>query len=190
MTKGLFSEQKKLTKQGEEPEVLNKEWVSKQIGDAKKKVLSDAKEEIAKQVQIDKASLITVFGIFASIISFLTIEFQFLRTVCSFQKVLGFTMILSSMLLNFNIVLDYLIKSRIDKKTPKPNMYFVFYIVSILAVGIVFSLFGNEQLCKENEIYQKYQEQSKIDFGKVINDLDRKILSHEAELEKIKKRHF
>ena len=91
-----------------------KQEIAKAIEDAKKEFLKQAKEdsgnEIRNQVQTDKASLITVFGIFASIISFLTIEFQFLRTVCSFEKLIGFTLLLASLLLCFNLALDYLFK--------------------------------------------------------------------------------
>ena len=65
------------------------------------RVLQDAKEEIAKQIQTDKATLITIFGIFASITSFLTIEFQFLKTISSIEKILGFTLVLFALLFGF-----------------------------------------------------------------------------------------
>lgn len=138
------------------------ETVRKEINEVKENFLktakSDANEEIKKQVQTDKASLITVFGIFASIISFLTIEFQFLRTICSFEKLIGFTLILASLLLCFNLALDYLVKSRTDKETPKPNVIFCILVVILFILGIKFIYLGNEEKCRDNKIYEKYLE--------------------------------
>jgi hypothetical protein len=147
---------------GTENPKVNHETLIHEINKAKIEVLKiakiETKREINKQVQADKASLITVFGIFASIISFLTIEFQFLKTVCSFEKVLGFTLILFSLLISFNISLDYLIKGRLDKRSPKPNLFFIGLIIILLIAGVLFSLKGNESKCSDNKIYQKYSE--------------------------------
>jgi heme/copper-type cytochrome/quinol oxidase subunit 4 len=146
--------------QGEPP--LTLKLVNKKIDIAIKKAIKKAKittsQEISKQVQTDKASLITVFGIFASIISFLTIEFQFLRTTCSFEKLLGFTLVLASLLLCFNLALDYLVKSRTDSETPKPNIIFSFFIIIIFIFGNYYISLGNEEVCKDNKIYEKYSD--------------------------------
>lgn len=134
------------------------EAIEKAKEDFLKAAKTEANEEIRKQVQTDKASLITVFGIFASIVSFLTIEFQFLKTICSFEKLVGFTLILASLLLCFNIGLDYLIKSRTDKETPKPNIVFGVFVAILFILGIYFMNLGNEEKCKDNKIYKKYSE--------------------------------
>jgi len=134
------------------------EAIEKAKKDFLKTAKTEASEEIRNQVQTDKASLITVFGIFASIISFLTIEFQFLRTICSFEKLIGFTLILSSLLLCFNLALDYLVKSRTDIRTPKPNIIFSIFVIVLFLTGIFFMFFGNEEKCMDNKIYDKYSE--------------------------------
>jgi len=121
--------------------VLNKDEVKQMIESAKIEVLETArtetKNEINVQVQTDKASLITVFGIFASITSFLTIEFQFLKTLTSLKQILGFTLVLCAMLFGFNIALDYLVKSRLDSETPKPVLFFCLFVTVLFFVGIV-----------------------------------------------------
>ena len=136
--------------------------IAEQLKIAKEDFLKTAKieasEEIRRQVQTDKASLTTVFGIFASIISFLTIEFQFLRTICNYEKLMGFTLILASLLLCFNLALDYLIKSRTDTETPKPNIVFSIFVIVLFVLGICFMFLGNEEKCKENKVYEKYSE--------------------------------
>ena len=63
--------------------------VETMIKNAEIKILQKADHKINEQVQTDKASLITVFGLFASIISFLTIEFQFLKTIDNFNRIIG-----------------------------------------------------------------------------------------------------
>jgi hypothetical protein len=150
---------------------------------------TEAREEIRKQVQTDKASLITVFGIFASIISFLTIEFQFLRTVCSFEKLIGFTLILASLLLCFNIALDYLVKTRTDNKTPKPSIFFSIFIIVCFSIGILFTFLGNEEKCGDNKIYEKYSEDFKnqqIYFNqKYVDEQNSKIIDIESRVNNI-----
>lgn len=161
-------------KKGEnKPVELTQEWVHQQIEIGKSEVFEDAKKEIDKQVQTDKASLITVFGIFASIISFLTIEFQFLKNLCSFEKILGFTLVLFALLLGFNIVLDYLVKSRFDKNIPKPSIYYIIFISFLLFMGIIITFYGNEEVCKDNMIYQKYSEQFRENFENKTQEIDK-----------------
>ncbi len=157
--------------------------LKQELEEARKDILKtarvDASEEIKSQVQTDKASLITVFGIFASIISFLTIEFQFLRTICSFEKLIGFTLILCSLLLCFNIGLDYLVKSRTDSETAKPERIFSVFVIILFIIGIcITSFLGNEEKCNNNKIYEKYSAEftsQQDDFNKSYkNDLEQK----------------
>lgn len=158
-------------------------------------VKKETSTEMMRQVQTDKASLITVFGVFASIISFLTIEFQFLRTICSFEKLIGFTIILASLLLCFNIALDYLVKSRIDKETPMPNMIFTIFVLALFVLGIVFMYRGNEEKCKDNKIYEKYLENfenQQVEFNenylnaqnKKYNEINDRITGIEKQIKK------
>ena len=161
-------------------EPITEETIRKAIEKAKNEFLIATKTEIQKQAQTDRASLITVFGIFASIISFLTIEFQFLRTICSFEKLVGFTLILASLLLCFNLALDYLVKSRTDKKTPKPNIIFSIFVAILFILGIYFIYLGSEEKCKDNKIYEKYSE----DFKNQQTEIKSKIKDIEKQIKK------
>ena len=101
---------------GETPESITSTQVEQLISGSKTEFLKDAKEEAIKlvniEIQKDKSSMITVFGIFASIISFLTIDFQFLKTICDPGIILSFTFILFGMLICFNLALDSLVSKR------------------------------------------------------------------------------
>jgi hypothetical protein len=117
------------------------------------KVLSEAKDEISRQIQTDKATLITIFGIFASITSFLAIELQFLKTISDLDQIIGFSCILFALLLGFNIALDYLVKSRIDKEIPKPHICYYAFVFILFGVGFLF--ISDKKTLQENQNYQK-----------------------------------
>lgn len=174
---------------GQSPQTLttavNETWVKDQIATAKKEVREDTDKAIREQVQTDKASLITVFGIFASVISFLTIEFQFLKTLCSLEKILGFTLILFALLFGFNVALDYLVKSRLDKQTPKPNLYFVVMVIFIFISGIFFTFQGNEEVCRDNKVYQRYSEQFEANLGEQQKEMDNQLDNFDSRIKNL-----
>lgn len=123
----------------------------KELKDDTQKIRTEFKDEINKQIQMDKASLMTVFGVFASILAFLTVEFHILTALNNLQQIVGFSLILFALLLGFNIALDYLMKSHIDKEIPVPKE-FIGLAGLIFCLGLPFILWGN----KENDkIYQK-----------------------------------
>lgn len=142
-------------------------------------------EEIQRQIQDDKISLITIFGIFASITSFLTIEFQFLKTVNSLEKILGFSLILFVLLLSFNIALDYIVKSGVSKKTLTPSPLFYIIIGILFIVGVIFASRGNEELCKENFIYQRYAQEFESRLDYFHKDYAQKLNTLENSLKKL-----
>lgn len=108
-------------------------------------IVDDAKKEMATQIQVDKVALMSIFSIFAFVLSFLTIEFRFLQSVESVGEILAFTLILCSLLLCFPLSLDYLITSRMyditDSAKHAANKRFcalLAIIVALFAIGIWF----------------------------------------------------
>lgn len=193
---------KEIIEKGNEETVLTLEGVKDEISKATDKVLDDAKKEIANQSQLDKASLITVFGIFASVISFLTIEFQFLKTMCSFEKILGFTLVLFALLFGFNIGLDYLIKSRfngfneeetpdnfkssVSKNSVKPCMCFSIFVLVLLGIGILFVYKGNEEICRDKKIYERYSDQFEENFNELNKTIEDRLKEQDKKIDAIK----
>lgn len=112
--------------------------IENKVAAAKQEVLQQNKNEIDRQIQIANASFITVFGIFASITSFLTIEFQFLKTLSNSMEIIGFTLILWSLLFSFNLALDYLVTNRLNQDKYRPNVYLSFIIIVLLIIGLMF----------------------------------------------------
>ena len=99
----------------------------------------ELRDEMNQQMQASQTSFITVFGIFASIISVLTIEFQFLSKIDNdIRHLVGFTLILFASLFGFNIALDYLAKNLFKKQSQLPMWVFVGFTIGLFILGIVF----------------------------------------------------
>jgi amino acid transporter len=131
------------------------------------------KNEIEKQVQTDKASLITIFGTFAAILTFLTVEFQFLKSLSTIGDIVGFTMILFSLLVSFVLIIDYVIKVRTQPDIPKPFIGIIIFILIILAMGVLIMYTG------------RYEDRSKVD--KQFNELNDKVKNYEGRLDQLQK---
>ena len=97
--------------------------------------ISDATQQAKEHVQKVQDSFFAIFGIWASILSFLTIEFQFLKTLSHIGQVIGFSLILFSLLLTFNLALDYIVTSRSFQK-PKVHKILIALIVMAFLIGI------------------------------------------------------
>src|SRR5580692_3892959 len=87
------------------PTTLTHGAVAKMIQEAKDDVIRQASFKIDEQMQKAQDSFITIFGIFSSVLSFLTIEFQFLRTLTHIEQIAGFSLLLFALLLSFNLAL-------------------------------------------------------------------------------------
>lgn len=94
---------------------VDRETVEKMIQAAKDDAIRHANSKIDEQMQKAQDSFITVFGIFSSVLSFLTIEFQFLRTLSHVDQIVGFSLLLFALLLSFNLALDYMVARRFSQ---------------------------------------------------------------------------
>ena len=128
------------------------------------KKLQDAKIETNQQIQ---GALVAAFGIFASVVSFLTVEFQFLKTINNLQQIIGFSLVLFALLLGFNIALNYLANSQLNDKISTHNKYLIMAIAGMFFFGLIFVFWGNNESVKENKIGQK----ELCVFDNKLNDL-------------------
>lgn len=151
------------------------------------------KDKISEEISVDKASLFTVFGIFASIVTFVSVEIQILKVICDFWNIAGFSMIVLSSLLMFILLLDYIGRGwRDDSKVKFPWEIWILAII-FLFIGFASAFKGDEEQCRDNSIYQKYQEdfyEKQIKIKKIFEDkienLEQKIEKNKIEIEKIK----
>jgi len=148
---------------GEKDLVSGKEQQSFQVSEKEWKefVSNHVKDEIQKEIKFDKASLFTVFGIFASIVTFVSIEIQILRTVCDFWNVVGFSIISLGSLLTFILILDYIgrgWRNEFKLEVKQFPWILMIFIVLLFIVGFVSASFSKSEVaCKDEAVFKKYE---------------------------------
>jgi len=102
---------------------------------------------------------VTVLGIFASFIAFLTIEVQILKTVCDYSRILGFSIFILGAVLLFVVFIIYFTDSQNKKTVQIVTMSLVAGIM--VFAGVFFVARGeDEYVCKLNRLdgdFQKLQ---------------------------------
>lgn len=109
-----------------------------------------------KEQRTDFVALVTFFG---GMITFLTVEFQFLKTVSSGERIIGFSMLLWSLLLSLNITPMFLLdnsQGELFLKKAKRYWFLVVFIAINFCGGIFFIIRSNEEIARENKIYARF----------------------------------
>lgn len=176
---------KKMTKEEEE---LLKIKIQKGL---EEHIEDEVRAEIKKQVAIDKNSLLTAFWIFASIVTFISVEVQILKSVCSWLTLAWLSFITLWWLGLFIILIDYIGRDRSEeenneednKKKKNKNkilMIILFFTCCVFIIGALLVWKWDEQQCKENEIHQKFENEywkklieleNKIDHNKMFSEM-------------------
>lgn len=115
------------------------------------------REESSKIKDSLATNSVIVLGIFASFITFLTIEVQVLKTVCDYSRILGFSMFILGAVLIFIGFIIYFTDSQ-NKKILQiiiPSIISLFLFIG----GIIFIAKGNDEyVCKLNRLDSDFQE--------------------------------
>lgn len=144
--------------------------------DAKKFILDNINEQIRKEIATDKASLFTVFGVFASIVTFLSVEIQILMRFDDPWNSSGFSLIILASLLIFITLLDYIGRGWRDDSTQQlKNFPWVLFAITtlIFLTGLFLTSRGNEQKSKENLIYMRYEKdftERQVELERMFDD--------------------
>ena len=174
---------KKMTKEEEE---LIKIKIQKGL---EEHIEDEVRAEIKKQVAIDKNYLLTAFWIFASIVTFISVEVQILKSVCSWFTLAWLSFITLWWLGLFVILIDYIGRDRSEKdnneednkkKKNKILMIILSFTCCVFIIGVLLVWKWDEQQCKENEIHQKFENEywkklieleNKIDHNKMFSEM-------------------
>ena len=154
-----FEDTKKLVEDKEVPKVIltdkeKKDLTIDTVKDEVKNFLSSpeaknfiketAKEEVEQRISQERVSQITVFGIFATIVTFLSVEIQILKVVCDFWKLLGLSgFVLGAMLIFILFLMD------ISKRTEHFKYLFCMVISILLLSFSALFVASDEYSCKE-----------------------------------------
>lgn len=139
--------------------------------------INDLRLELKTESQDTKKEFLTFFGLFASFMTFLSIEVQILKTNNNISEILGISILILSFLMFFAIILNDISKDVNDFKVFIKPMYvltFIFVLVGSLM------LYDGNSISKENIDMKKknINIHRKVDsLNKKIHNLNKKIQS-------------
>jgi cytochrome bd-type quinol oxidase subunit 2 len=126
-------EEDSLTNRGSEPILVTKDKILPIVEEAVKIRLS----EIEKKIEKDRTSILTIFGIFASVIAFLSVQVQILQKATSFSQLVSLSLILIAGLLCFVLALQWITKTWIED-SKKSSLIALVIIIIVLLGGCFF----------------------------------------------------
>jgi hypothetical protein len=91
-------------------------------------------DDMSKELSNIRRDFITVFGVFASFVTFLSVEIQIFKTINSFWLLIGLSSFLMSGILSFSFALSSFGKGKNEWKelnSPFTLLIFVFVIIAI-----------------------------------------------------------
>lgn len=142
--------------------------------------LDKLEDTFETRLATNTTNLITVFGIFASIVTFLSIEIQIFKNICDPLRLLGFSLIVLASLISFFFVLHVIANFWINEKTKEYPKIIIVFILLFFIGGIILFFIGNDEVtCKENFIFQRYSN----DFNNRQLDLETSIQSELSNFE-------
>jgi mannose/fructose/N-acetylgalactosamine-specific phosphotransferase system component IIB len=136
----------------------------------------DIKSDVIKEGQEIKRDFLTIFGLFASFVTFLSIEVQVFKNRDNILELIGITSISLSFVMFFALVINDISKDKSEWRDflkPTYVMNITFAILGVLALYIGGNLSKNEveNLQKQNELDKK----EIIRIKKDIKELELKI---------------
>jgi len=162
--------------------------------------LDKLEDTFEKRLATNTTNLITVFGIFASIVTFLSIEIQIFKNICDPLRLLGFSLIVLASLVSFIFLLHVIANFWINEKAKEYPRIIIVFILLFFIGGIVLFFIGNDEVsCKENFIFQRYSDDFdrrqldlEIDINSKLNNLElqfnNQIDSVEKQIENLKQK--
>ena len=132
-------EQNDLIKKDSEGKLIREDQLTLIVEEAVKVRLG----EIEKKIEKDRTSILTIFGIFASIIAFLSVQVQILQKATSFTQLISLSLILIAGLLCFVVALQWITHVWIEGGK-KSSLIALVIIIVILLLGCFY--FGYRSL--------------------------------------------
>lgn len=120
------------------------------------------KDEVKKEGQEIKKDFLTIFGLFASFVTFLSIEVQVFKNKDNVLELIGITSISLSFVMFFALVINDIAKDKSEWKDFRKPTYVMNSIFAI--VGMIFLYIGGTSSIKRLDIIEK---QSKSDSTEI-----------------------
>ncbi|MEG0851132.1 MAG: hypothetical protein RSF34_19695 [Flavobacterium sp.] len=141
--------------------------------------VTNIKSDVIKEGQEIKRDFLTIFGLFASFVTFLSIEVQVFKNRDNILELIGITSISLSFVMFFALVINDISKDKSEWKDffkPTYVMNIIFAILGVLALYIGGNLSKNEieNLQKQNELNKKEIIRIKKDIKKLEVKISKK----------------
>lgn len=141
-------------------ELAKIKWLVQNMGSDVQKVKEEINtiKENVKNVKSEKSTLISIFWIFASIVTFLSLEIQILKAVCDYKIFIWISFIIIWSLL-FNVFLNLLWKEWLwenNNNMSKVEKIILWIAIILLIWWCGFSYLWDEQKCSEKK-YLKFE---------------------------------
>lgn len=139
----------KITSEKENDDSLIKQDKIEFSPEAVKKLVSDTTRDLFDEAFAkDKSGLLTTFGVFASIITFLSVQVQILQNAITFNELVFLSLLTGLILLGFITILQWVTKIWIEKSDGLAVSFlaFIFVIITVL-IGF----FGYRSINEKNE---------------------------------------
>lgn len=131
-------------------------------------------EEDLKRIENEKDSILSIFGIWAGLIAFITVEFNFLKTLYSWQEFVGFSLIVSGLIFGFSMSLEILIRLGRNQKVTINHGIFAAAIAIVLLIGLAVGYWGNEH-SREKKIDELASTKVEKESASILKNCDYKI---------------
>jgi hypothetical protein len=137
--------------------------------------ISDLRKELKAESQDTKKEFLTFFGLFASFMTFLSIEVQIFKTNNNINEILGISILILSFLMFFAIVLNDISKDVNGFKFFNKPMYVLTLVFLLFGC---FLLYNGSSVSKKNDVLLEQNTENKktIDsLGNEVKSLNKKI---------------
>ncbi|TRX01377.1 YoaK family protein [Flavobacterium gawalongense] len=137
--------------------------------------ISDLRRELKAESQDTKKEFLTFFGLFASFMTFLSIEVQIFKTNNNINEILGISILILSFLMFFAIVLNDISKDVNGFKVFNKPMYVLTLVFLLFGC---FLLYNGSSVNKKNDVLLEQNTENKktIDsLGNEVKSLNKKI---------------
>lgn len=107
--------------------------------------------KIEERLNSERLNSITIFGIFASLVTFLSVEIQIFKNIENFWILIGLTSFLVSSLLLFVFSINSIIKDRLKFKDFFNNPIFLIFVFFLFFSFLMFSLNSKDISANEQQ---------------------------------------
>ena len=127
--------------------------------------------ELQAEVRDTKKDFITIFGLFAALVTFLSVDVQIFKTTNNINQLIGLTLLSTALILLFTIIINGIVKDRTNWKDILSPIYM--FVLIFLIVGttlLTCSHSQNSNKAEETSVNSKDSTKIKLQYNVTVID--------------------